>query len=111
MWEKITTKEDAMAITAVINYSSGYVVHKNRASITDADTNLCRTTGLPKGVQLTHYNILSNAEQIIKKRLLAGDSTSGRARRTRLELSSERWLAAVPMYHAFVRTGIWLWII
>jgi acyl-CoA synthetase (AMP-forming)/AMP-acid ligase II len=61
-----------------------------------------RTTGLPKGVELTHYNIISNAEQIIAKRLLVADSPAGRARRERLDTSSERWLAAVPMYHAFV---------
>lgn len=63
-----------------------------------------RTTGLPKGVELTHYNIISNAEQIISKRLLVGNNPSGRARRERLDTSSERWLAAVPMYHAFVGT-------
>ncbi|KAL3472698.1 acetyl-CoA synthetase-like protein [Aspergillus californicus] len=81
-WEKIVTKEEAVATTAVINYSSG-------------------TTGLPKGVELTHYNILGNAEQIIAKRVLVADTPSGRARRQQLDTSSERWLAAVPMYHAF----------
>lgn len=69
-------------------------------------TDLCSTTGLPKGVELTHYNIIANAEQIVKKRILVGDSESGRARRARLELSGERWLAAVPMYHAFVSACI-----
>ncbi|KAL2785965.1 acetyl-CoA synthetase-like protein [Aspergillus keveii] len=81
-WERITTKEEAISTTAIINYSSG-------------------TTGLPKGVELTHYNIISNAKQIIAKRLLVADSPAGRARRERLDTSSERWLAAVPMYHAF----------
>ncbi|KAL3443707.1 acetyl-CoA synthetase-like protein [Aspergillus insuetus] len=81
-WERIATEEEAMSTTAVVNYSSG-------------------TTGLPKGVELTHYNIISNAEQIITKRLLVADSPTGRARRERLDTSIERWLAAVPMYHAF----------
>lgn len=103
-WEKITTMKEAAATTAVINYSSGYFslsIH----CLLDAETNVPRTTGLPKGVELTHYNIIANAEQIIAKRLLVADTPSGRARRERLDTSSERWLAAVPMYHAFVSTA------
>ncbi|PYH81914.1 acetyl-CoA synthetase-like protein [Aspergillus uvarum CBS 121591] len=80
--DRISSVEEAMTTTAVINYSSG-------------------TTGLPKGVELTHYNIIANAEQIIAKRLLVEGTTAGRARRDRLDTSGERWLAAVPMYHAF----------
>ncbi|RAH76351.1 acetyl-CoA synthetase-like protein, partial [Aspergillus japonicus CBS 114.51] len=81
-WDRISSVDEARTTTAVINYSSG-------------------TTGLPKGVELTHYNIIANAEQIIAKRLLVDNTEAGRARRDRLKASSERWLAAVPMYHAF----------
>lgn len=100
-WEKIATMEEAAATTAVINYSSGYFFLSTN-SLLHTETNSPRTTGLPKGVELTHYNIVANAEQIIAKRLLVADTPSGRARRERLDTSSERWLAAVPMYHAFV---------
>ncbi|KAF9892990.1 hypothetical protein FE257_012401 [Aspergillus nanangensis] len=81
-WERISSQTEAMSTTAVINYSSG-------------------TTGFPKGVELTHYNIISNAEQIISKRTLAPNTPSGHAHKERLDTSGERWLAAVPMYHAF----------
>lgn len=103
-WEKITTKKEAAATTAVINYSSGYFFFLSTNALLHAEAHMHRTTGFPKGVELTHYNILANAEQIIAKRLLVADTPSGRARRERLDTSSERWLAAVPMYHAFVRS-------
>lgn len=65
-----------------------------------------RTTGLPKGVQLSHYNIVANSTQLLFKRALAADTTKGRARKERLDISGERWLAPLPMYHAYVRLTI-----
>lgn len=83
-WQRITTKEEAQETTAIINYSSG-------------------TTGLPKGTELSHYNLISNAEQVNHKRSLVADTPEARARKERLDRSGDRWLAAVPMYHAYVR--------
>ncbi|KAH8688963.1 hypothetical protein BGW36DRAFT_433734 [Talaromyces proteolyticus] len=81
-WHRITTLKEAMETTAIINYSSG-------------------TTGTPKGVELSHYNVIANTVQITQKRSLVADSPEGRARKARLDVSGERWLAPLPMYHAF----------
>src|SRR4051794_8461841 len=52
-WRKITSKEEAQNTTCIINYSSG-------------------TTGLPKGVEISHFGLIANAEQVLhKKRLVA----------------------------------------
>ena len=84
-WCSITDKDEAESTTAVINYSSG-------------------TTGLPKGVELSHYNLVSNSEQVLSKRSVPARSTMGEARELRLRDSGERWIAALPMYHAFGQT-------
>ncbi|KAL2008687.1 hypothetical protein VTN00DRAFT_6881 [Thermoascus crustaceus] len=84
-WRKITTLEDAMSTTAVLNYSSG-------------------TTGLPKGVEISHYNLVANAEQVVFKRNIVGNTPEGRARKARVDASGERWLAPLPMYHAYGQT-------
>ena len=84
-WRPITTKDEAMTTTAVINYSSG-------------------TTGLPKGVELSHYNLVSNSEQVLFKRQVPATTALGKARESRLKDSGERWIAALPMYHAFGQT-------
>lgn len=83
-WSRITTNEEAQTTTAIINYSSG-------------------TTGLPKGVEISHYNLIANAEQVLHKRNLVANTPAGSARKERLDTSGERWLAPMPMYHAFVR--------
>jgi 4-coumarate--CoA ligase len=83
-WKKIVTKIEAQETTAVINYSSG-------------------TTGFPKGVEISHYNLIANAEQANHKRNMVAGTAKGRARKERLYVSGERWLAAIPMYHAYVR--------
>lgn len=82
-WKKITTKSEAQETTAVINYSSG-------------------TTGFPKGVEISHYNLIANSEQSNHKRSIVADTPEGRARKERLDISGDRWLAAIPMYHAYV---------
>ncbi|GAQ12312.1 4-coumarate--CoA ligase-like 9 [Aspergillus lentulus] len=81
-WEPIRTIEEAQNTAAIINYSSG-------------------TTGTPKGVELSHYNVIANSVQIVHKRTLVANTPQGRARRHRLNLSGERWIAPLPMYHAF----------
>ena len=60
---------------ATVNYSSG-------------------TTGLPKGVMITHANLIANAEQAIHLKF-ANDP----ARRYRP--LDERWIGFLPLYHAF----------
>ncbi|KAH7127789.1 hypothetical protein B0J13DRAFT_645805 [Dactylonectria estremocensis] len=80
-WKVINTLEDARNTTAIINYSSGYV-----------------------GVELSHYNQIAQVEQIIFKRARVANSDEGRARAARLAESGERWLAPLPMYHAFGQT-------
>jgi 4-coumarate--CoA ligase len=68
VWEERSTKEFSER-TAILIYSSG-------------------TTGLPKGVELSHKSIIANMMQL--KTLLMSDST----------IHVRRSLCAVPMYHA-----------
>lgn len=82
-WKRITTLEEAQSTTAIINYSSG-------------------TTGLPKGVEISHYNLISNAEQVLHKKRLVANTPEAKLRTNRLDLSGDRWLAPIPMYHAYV---------
>ncbi|OAP59338.1 hypothetical protein AYL99_06636 [Fonsecaea erecta] len=84
-WKRLTTLEEVDGKTAIINYSSG-------------------TTGLPKGVQISHYNLVSNSVQLLFKRALTGSTPRARARKERLDISGERWLAPLPMYHAYGQT-------
>ncbi|OQU95486.1 AMP-binding enzyme domain-containing protein isoform 2 [Cladophialophora immunda] len=84
-WKRLATIEEVDGKTAIINYSSG-------------------TTGLPKGVQISHYNLVSNSVQLLFKRALVGSTPRARARKERLDVSGERWLAPLPMYHAYGQT-------
>ncbi|KAL3452152.1 hypothetical protein BJX65DRAFT_303864 [Aspergillus insuetus] len=81
-WREITTLDEAMQTTAIINYSSG-------------------TTGLPKGVEISHYNAVANSMQLLAKRDQVADTPKGRARKVRMQMSGDRWLAPLPMYHAY----------
>lgn len=67
--------DDATTTTATVNYSSG-------------------TTGLPKGVEVSHFNLIANLEQTIYMRYLKKpwDHTN----RPR-----EVWLGFLPLYHAY----------
>lgn len=66
---------DSRRTLATINYSSG-------------------TTGLPKGVCVSHYNIVANSEQTIFMR----DQEQPYHPSSRPE---ERWLGFLPLYHAY----------
>ncbi|KAL2430665.1 Acyl-CoA synthetase ACTT5 [Exophiala dermatitidis] len=73
-WKKLD-QEQAKNTTAVINYSSG-------------------TTGLPKGVRISHTNLVANVSQSIFMRDLEQPySPSNRPR--------ERWLGFLPLSHAY----------
>ncbi|KAJ0415096.1 hypothetical protein BJY00DRAFT_294013 [Aspergillus carlsbadensis] len=81
-WREITTLDEAMQTTAIINYSSG-------------------TTGLPKGVEISHYNAVANSMQLLEKRDQVADTPAGHTRKARMQMSGDRWLAPLPMYHAY----------
>lgn len=65
---------DATKQIATINFSSG-------------------TTGLPKGVCISHYNLVANSSQTIHVKLSRQSQEA--------DQGNERWLAFLPLYHAF----------
>lgn len=73
-WPRFSAREAASTV-ATINYSSG-------------------TTGLPKGVCVSHYNLIANIEQTIFIRD-AGLPYDPRNR------PPERWIGFLPLYHAY----------
>ncbi|KAK5124697.1 hypothetical protein LTR85_001410 [Meristemomyces frigidus] len=75
-WQAFETREQ-MDRTAVLNYSSG-------------------TTGVPKGVEITHMNYISNCMQTEYMQALAPDYED------RLQRASV--LSFLPMYHAYGQT-------
>lgn len=74
VWEE---NEEAPERTIVLNYSSG-------------------TTGLPKGVEITHTNYISNTLQHMHLDTLKRDFENYR--------KTQRWLCFLPMYHAMGQT-------
>lgn len=66
----------ATRTTAVINFSSG-------------------TTGLPKGVCITHHNLIANSAQAIFNKF------QGTGYSIKNPGPPERWLAFLPLYHAY----------
>lgn len=74
VWEGTKTPKDT---TAALNYSSG-------------------TTGVPKGVEITHYNFIANAEQVMALAKLRDDYQE--------RIAAEQWLGFLPMYHAYGRS-------
>ena len=72
-WHRMSGDESKRRV-AVLNYSSG-------------------TTGLPKGVMISHHNVIANTEQSVFMRNLEQSSKS--------TAGSERWLGFLPLYHAF----------
>ena len=73
-WRKLTP-EEASKTVAALNFSSG-------------------TTGLPKGVRITHRNLLSNAAQVIHMKGVGTPDGSP-------TVKNERWLGFLPLYHAY----------
>ncbi|KAK0287045.1 hypothetical protein LTR35_004515 [Friedmanniomyces endolithicus] len=67
--------EEAVQTVATINYSSG-------------------TTGLPKGVCVSHYNLIANVEQTVSIRWQGVDFARGGK-------VDERWIGFLPLYHAY----------
>ncbi|KAF8584758.1 acetyl-CoA synthetase-like protein [Ramaria rubella] len=76
-WERLTTLQDVKETTAVLTYSSG------------------TSTGLPKGCQITHYNMIANAAGAIHHRA-RGDE----ARRARgVTVYPDVCLGFLPLFH------------
>ncbi|KAK3116454.1 hypothetical protein LTR53_003180 [Teratosphaeriaceae sp. CCFEE 6253] len=73
-WKKLRG-EEAVNTVATINYSSG-------------------TTGLPKGVSVSHHNLIANVEQTITIRWPDVDFPNGGR-------PNERWIGFLPLYHAY----------
>ena len=73
-WDPLSG-EVATTTVAVINFSSG-------------------TTGLPKGVCITHHNLVANAAQAIYVRYQAIPDAIKHQ-------EAEQWLAFLPLYHAY----------
>jgi 4-coumarate--CoA ligase len=73
-WPELNPRESANTI-ATINYSSG-------------------TTGLPKGVCVSHYNLIANVEQTVFMRY-AHKPYPFESR------PKERWIGFLPLYHAY----------
>ncbi|KAF2404510.1 4-coumarate-CoA ligase [Trichodelitschia bisporula] len=69
------TPQEAESTIATVNYSSG-------------------TTGLPKGVCVSHYNLVANAEQ----HMVIKYHGTGFTPATRPD---ERWVGFLPLYHAY----------
>lgn len=78
-WKWDELGEDAKTTLATINYSSG-------------------TTGLPKGVCISHYNLIANVEQTIFIRDQDTPHVTVPASRP-----EERWIGFLPLYHAYGR--------
>ena len=74
-WEEFDTIEDNR--TVCLNYSSG-------------------TTGVPKGVEITHYNYVANCVQFIYQIELDPDEIHKRSR--------DRQICFLPLYHAMAQT-------
>ncbi|KEF58324.1 uncharacterized protein A1O9_06250 [Exophiala aquamarina CBS 119918] len=66
--------DEATTQIAAINFSSG-------------------TTGLPKGVCISHYNLVANSSQTMHVKLSRQNQEADK--------KNERWLAFLPLYHAF----------
>ncbi|KAL3469647.1 hypothetical protein BJX99DRAFT_265014 [Aspergillus californicus] len=79
-WDEMdmsTPAQNPETTVATINYSSG-------------------TTGLPKGVSCSHYNLIANAEQTIFMRDQGQPHALVPASR-----APERWVGFLPLYHAY----------
>lgn len=72
-WRKLSPEESVNTV-ATINYSSG-------------------TTGLPKGVCISHHALIANVEQTIFMRWYPGLKPG--------EKPKERWVGFLPLYHAY----------
>lgn len=78
-WRRLRGDESVKTV-ATINYSSG-------------------TTGLPKGVMVSHHNLIANVAQTIAVRWPGLDVSVG-------EKPTERWVGFLPLFHAYAQLYI-----
>jgi 4-coumarate--CoA ligase len=71
----IMSEKEATTTTATVNFSSG-------------------TTGLPKGVEVSHHNLIANLDQTIFMRYLNKPWNADTRPR-------ETWIGFLPLYHAY----------
>ena len=71
----VLSEKEATTTTATVNFSSG-------------------TTGLPKGVEVSHHNLIANLDQTIFMRYLNKPWDA----KTR---PRETWIGFLPLYHAY----------
>lgn len=71
----VLSEKDATTTTATVNFSSG-------------------TTGLPKGVEVSHHNLIANLDQTIFMRYLNKPWNADTRPR-------ETWIGFLPLYHAY----------
>jgi len=71
----VLSEEEAKTTTATVNFSSG-------------------TTGLPKGVEVSHHNLVANLDQTIYMRYLHKPWNADNRPR-------EVWIGFLPLYHAY----------
>lgn len=71
----VLSEEESTTTTATVNFSSG-------------------TTGLPKGVEVSHHNVIANIVQTIYMRYLHKPWDADTRPR-------ETWLGFLPLYHAY----------
>jgi 4-coumarate--CoA ligase len=69
------SEEESTTTTATVNFSSG-------------------TTGLPKGVEVSHHNLIANLDQTIFMRYLNKPWNAETRPR-------ETWIGFLPLYHAY----------
>ncbi|KAK5117989.1 hypothetical protein LTR62_004033 [Meristemomyces frigidus] len=74
-WKRLRGEESVDTV-ATINYSSG-------------------TTGLPKGVCVSHHNLIANVAQTMNIRWPTLDLNSNQ------KIQGERWIGFLPLYHAY----------
>jgi 4-coumarate--CoA ligase len=92
-WDQMDADQSRTTVAA-LNYSSGTVNYllsnpqHNNISLTFAQT------GLPKGVMISHQNVIANCEQSIFMR----DQEQPYSLSSR---PKERWLGFLPLYHAY----------
>jgi acyl-CoA synthetase (AMP-forming)/AMP-acid ligase II len=80
-WQTLNPTQSRSTIAA-LNYSSG-------------------TTGLPKGVMISHQNIIANVSQSIYMRDLSQPYTASQSNPNPSSRPEERWLGFLPLYHAY----------
>lgn len=74
-WKSLSPRESETTV-ATINFSSG-------------------TTGMPKGVMISHHALIANVEQTAKIRWPEKDFSKGD------RVTDERWIGFLPLYHAY----------